>query len=79
MNSSEITIINDGQVKYPVSTKAMTAWVAANGPITSANYDQFCHEVECLGEKDHGTPGNRRMIEYCDKLREEGADYITLG
>lgn len=78
INPTEITIINDGQFRYPVSTDAMSAWIAANGEIKTANYDKFCADVECIGEREHGTPGNPRMLAYCDSLIAAGADYVTL-
>jgi hypothetical protein len=77
-SASRITVINDGQVKYPVLTAEMKSWIAANGEITSANYDAFCSAVDCIGEKEAGTPGSAAMIQLCDKLVDAGAEAITL-
>lgn len=85
MNISEITaqataltVINDGQVQYPVRTADLAAWVAAKGPITAANYEQFCSEVDCIGEK-LGTPGSVAIVSLCESLIEAGADSERLG
>ena len=76
--AAQITVINDGQVCYPVDTEEMQSWVSENGPITSANYDQFCDDVEYIGCKI-ATPGNAAMIELCDELLEAGASLENLG
>ena len=77
-NAKDVTVINDGQFRYPVLTTEMRAWVAANGPITAANYDAFCGAVDCLGEREIGTPGNAAMIDFCATLIEAGADTEAL-
>lgn len=77
-NAANITVINDGQVKYPVLTAEMKNWIAENGEITSANYDAFCGAVDCIGEKEAGTPGNAAMIQLCDELVNAGAESVRL-
>jgi len=71
--ASMITVINDGQVRYPVLTSELTDWLAANGPITTANYEKFCGAVDYIGSK-LGTPGNSEIIDLCEALVEAGAD-----
>lgn len=70
--ATNITVINDGQVQYPVLTSELESWVAANGEITAANYEQFCDEVDYLGAQI-STPGNAGMVELCAELIELGA------
>ncbi len=77
-NAANITVINDGQVQYPVLTAEMKNWIAVNGEITSANYDAFCRSVDCIGEKEAGTPGNAAMIRLCDELVNAGAESVRL-
>lgn len=77
-NASNITVINDGQFRYPVLTSDLKAWTGVNGEITTANYETFCDAVECIGEKI-GTPGSSKMVELCEQLVEAGADFVTLG
>ena len=76
--ATEITVINDGQVQYPVETVDMRQWIEKNGPITNENYDQFCSEVDYVGA-EVGTPGNGPMIDLCEALITAGADYEYLG
>jgi hypothetical protein len=77
-NAQQITVINDGQVRYPVITGQMSAWVASHGPITSANYEDFCADVECIGEQVAGTVGSAGMIDLCADLVASGAATLTL-
>lgn len=70
--SANITVINDGQVQYPVLTAELDSWIATNGEITVANYEQFCDQVDYLGAQI-STPGNAEMIELCADLIEMGA------
>ena len=73
-NSDIVTVVNDGQMRYPVLTSTLEDWTRRNGPITTANYEKFCAEVECLGEKKVGTPGSEAMTELCAALMEDGCD-----
>jgi uncharacterized protein YbcC (UPF0753/DUF2309 family) len=73
-NSDIVTVVNDGQVRYPVLTSSLEEWTRKNGPITTANYEQFCAEVECLGERQVGTPGSDAMTDLCAELIADGAD-----
>ena len=73
-NSDIVTVVNDGQMRYPVLTSTMEEWTRRNGPITTANYEKFCAEVECLGENKVGTPGSEAMTELCASLMEDGCD-----
>ena len=73
-NSDIITVVNDGQVRYPVLTSSLEDWTRKHGPITIENYEQFCSDVECLGEKKVGTPGSEAMTELCSSLMDDGAD-----
>ena len=73
-NSDIVTVVDDGQVRYPVLTSTLEDWVRRNGPITAENYDQFCSDVECLGEQKVGTPGSDAMCELCAALIDGGAD-----
>ena len=73
-NSDIVTVVNDGQMRYPVLTSTLGDWTRRNGPITASNYEKFCSEVECLGEKKVGTPGSEAMTELCDALMEDGCD-----
>jgi hypothetical protein len=75
--ADQITVINDGQVRFPIETSNLNNWIAANGPITTANYERFCHEVEYIGA-EIGTPGNASMVNLCDALIEAGADCERL-
>ena len=77
-NAAAITVINDGQFRYPVMTESLKSWVDSHGAITSANYDQFCSDVECVGEIEAGTPGNTGMIELCRELIDAGSEGKTL-
>lgn len=79
IDAKNVTVIDDGQFRYPVRTEAMRAWAAKQGKITASNYDAFCSEVECLGEREVGTPGNKGMIDFCAALIDAGADLETLG
>jgi len=79
VNAANITVINDGQVKYPVLTTEMKNWISANGEITTPNYEKFCSDVACIGEKEAGTPGSEDMIQLCDELVKAGAESVTLG
>ena len=76
--AKSVTVINDGAFRYPVRTKAMRDWIAAHGSITAANYEAFCAEVDCLGEREVGTPGSQRMIDFCAELLVAGADSVSL-
>jgi len=73
-NSDIVTVVNDGQVRYPVLSAALEDWTRRNGPITASNYEQFCSDVECLGEREVGTPGSDAMTELCAALIEDGSD-----
>lgn len=77
-DAANITVINDGQVKYPVLTDDLKNWIDANGEITIANYDAFCDAVDCIGEKEAGTPGSSAMIQLCDALMDAGAESVRL-
>jgi len=77
-NATAVTVINDGQMRYPVLTAQMRDWLAKHGPITPANYDRFCDDVECLCEATVGTPGSAKMIEFCAELIEAGASVEGL-
>ena len=79
IDAKTVTVIDDGQFRFPVRTEAMRAWAAKQGKITASNYDKFCSEVECLGEREVGTPGNKGMIYFCAALIDAGADLETLG
>lgn len=70
--AGQITVINDGQVKYPVETEEMNDWEKENGEITSANYQEFCDAVEIVAQP--GLVGSSEMIEFCDCLVEAGAE-----
>lgn len=74
-----ITVVNDGQLRYPVTTENLMNWTRENGHINSKNYDQFCSDVECIGEREVGTPGNRGMIDLCEQLINAGASTESLG
>lgn len=71
-STQDKTIIDDGQMRYPVLTSELEAWETENGKITTENYEQFCDEV------DHtmpGTlPGSGEMVRECAKLVEAGAE-----
>ncbi len=69
----QLTVMDDGEVRYPVVTSKLDAWETANGPISHRNYDQFCANVECLGEAIVGTPGGHDMIVLCGELLVNGA------
>jgi hypothetical protein len=73
-----VTVINDGQVQYPVLTAYMDAWVAANGEITDDNYGRFCGDVKNIGEV-HALAGGGEMIGLCNALTESGAATVRLG
>ena len=72
--ADSITVINDGQTRYPVETVELKEWIAANGNIYQ-NYQSFCDEVEHLGA-EIGTPGSAAMNDLCDELIAAGADSI---
>lgn len=76
--AATITVVSDGDVRYPVLTDAMVAWVEKHGEITASNYDQFCFDVECIGEKIAGTPGTKQMTDLCEALVEAGAGSMRL-
>lgn len=73
-NAANLTVIDDGQCRYPVLSSILEEWTRKNGAITTANYEQFCAEVPCLGEREVGTPGSERMTELCAALIEDGSD-----
>ena len=73
-NSDIVTVVNDGQVRYPVLSSTLEEWTRENGAITTANYEQFCADVPCLGEREVGTPGSERMTALCAALIEDGSD-----
>lgn len=73
-NSDIITVINDGQVMYPVLSSELDGWTRKHGSITSENYDEFCAAVDCIGEKCVGTPGNESMVDLCASLIADGCD-----
>lgn len=75
--AAEITVINDGQFKYPVLTSDLSAWRDANGAITAGNYEKFCDEVDFLAS-ELGTPGNAEIIDLCDALVAAGANTERL-
>jgi len=73
-NSDIVTVVNDGQMRYPVLTSSLEDWVRKNGAITAENYEKFCAEVECLGENQVGTPGSDRMTQLCAALMDDNCD-----
>lgn len=73
-NSDIVTVVNDGQMRYPVLTSSLEEWTRKNGAITADNYEQFCADVECLGEKLVGAPGSESMTELCAALMGDGCD-----
>ena len=77
-NATNITVIDDGQVSYPVLTADLRAFIASNGEIDNGNYEAFCNGVPYLGEKEAGSPGNKGMIDLCAALVDAGSDSITL-
>lgn len=78
-NAKNITVVNDGAFRYPVLRTELNAWIACHGKITATNYEQFCANVDCIGEKEVGTVGSAGMIDLCAALVEAGADTETLG
>lgn len=74
-----VTIIDDGQVRYPVSNGDLAAWQNEHGKIAAAIYEKFCADVDCIGEEVAGTPGSAGMIELCDALVDAGATTLRLG
>ena len=76
--ASTISVINDGQARYPVLTSELTDWLAANRPITIVNYEKFCDEVEFIGAH-LGAPSTWEIIDLCEALVEAGADFKSLG
>lgn len=74
-SAAEVTVIDDGQVRYPVRASDLNAWLAEHGPVTATNYEQFCDEVEAIGQKDVGTVGSAEMIALCAELIEAGAEF----
>lgn len=72
-HTEDITIINDGQVKYPVYTQEMMNWEKENGEITASNYQDFCDSVEIAGIADGAMVGTREMIDLCNALVGAGA------
>ena len=78
-NSDIVTVINDGQVRYPVLSSSLEEWVRKHGAITAENYEQFCLDVECLGERKVGTPGGERMTALCADLVADGSDVCVPG
>ena len=73
-HADSITVINDGQTRYPVETVELDEWVATHGDI-STDYQSFCDSVEYLGA-EIGTPGSEAMNDLCDELIAAGADSI---
>ena len=71
-HACELTVLDDGEVRYPVVTLELVAWRDANGPITASNYERFCSDVDYMG-RELGTPGNAAIIELCSDLIESGA------
>ena len=59
-----ITVIDDGQFMFPVRSSELRDWKAINGPITAANYEQFCAEVDYLGA-ELGAPGSPQLLKLC--------------
>lgn len=76
-NATNITVIDDGQVSYPVLTSELRAFIDSNGEIDNGNYEAFCQTVDYLGQQA-GSPGNSGMIELCSTLVAAGADSISL-
>ena len=76
-NASKITVINDGQVSYPVMTEWLNQWIEKNGGIENHNYEAFCSQVDYIGQ-DAGSPGNAGMIALCAELIENGADTMNF-
>lgn len=67
------TIIDDGDFRYPVSTRALSKWEAEYGDLDTDNYEQFCADVDHL--MPGVMPGSPEMIEECDSLLENGASF----
>lgn len=79
-NAYRITVINDGSVRYPVTTDDLRCWEQANGPLTDADdqkYMDFCGDVSVVGD-DIATPGNEAMDRLCTDLLEAGADLLRF-
>lgn len=68
-----LTIIDDGQFRYPVLTTELNQWETENGKIKPTNYELFCNSVE-IHKKDVMV-GTRKMIDYCAEALEEGAAF----
>lgn len=68
---SETTIIDDGQMMYPVDTGDLKNWEEEHGKINASNYQEFCEDVEC--SINDVRPGSSEMIEICQALAENGS------
>lgn len=75
-NFASVTVLNDGQFRYPVDTDRLFAWETENGPITAQNYEQFCDDVPC--NLPGVIPGSQEMIDVCEALRETGSPFRYL-
>ena len=77
-SAKSITVCDDGGFRYPVRSREFESWVAHNGKVTTTNYDKFCCEVDCIGEKAVGTVGEIGMINLCNDLIAAGAEVANL-
>lgn len=77
-NAANLTVIDDGQFRYPVWTVRLRDWITANSTITETNYEAFCADVPCLGEHSIGTPSSAAMIDLCQSLLDAGATLALL-
>lgn len=67
----QVTVIDDGQFRYPVNRQKLIQWEEKNEKITPATYEQFCSDVEM--SLPDVLPGSAEMISVCDALLESGA------
>ena len=65
-----ITIIDDTQFRFPVSTGELSKWEEKNGTLTAENYEQFCSEVT---PSIAGMVGTQEMIDACASMLASGA------
>lgn len=76
-NSDLVTVVNDGQVRFPVLTSLLEEWQRKHGRITVDNYEAFCADVPPLGERV-GIPGSPEMVHLCAALMGDGADMADI-
>lgn len=69
--ASEITIIDDGQFRFPVLTVELGAWTEKHGQPTPANYEQFCDDVPRVDPDIY--VGSDELVEICRTLEEAGS------